>query len=391
MNKIKLKFGDVRRKRIKTPNQFVSHMLEHIAWRLGLEIELIWENANWRSLGRELGKEISKFPSFKKSAASIGMIDDGAAEVAIDRARKGLTFRSAKTVDLKWFLSSRCEQLSSGRPLVELLKGLSDGLGARVEINVCTFEDPHHTWEGIFRGIGITLGKLYPSPSRISFAQSLRSARAARKTAETTVTVDVELNSRRKNQISISVDPSISVRGIETLLAALANSAGFSLTVAFDARVLSSSHVVFEDIGLVLGQALLDLARRRMNAVGINGAGSNVERSSDLEKPVGVSLSIEGRKFLKIFSSNSDYTRIRRELLIGKNVTKQVRSEDLDDFLDGLAGGMRCSLLINVRKIQKPGDFWSKVFVGLGEALEESFRANPNRKGVIAGVKGTLA
>ena len=55
MNKIKLAFGNVTSKRIKTSNDFVSHMIEHIAWRLGCSIDLEWESEDWESLGRALG------------------------------------------------------------------------------------------------------------------------------------------------------------------------------------------------------------------------------------------------------------------------------------------------------------------------------------------------
>jgi len=58
MNLVQLKFGDVREKSITTSNQFVSHMIEHIAWRLGVQIKLVWENTNWRALGLALDKKL---------------------------------------------------------------------------------------------------------------------------------------------------------------------------------------------------------------------------------------------------------------------------------------------------------------------------------------------
>ncbi len=44
MQKIKLKYWNVKNKSIETKNDFVSHMIEHIAWRMGLEISLEWDN-----------------------------------------------------------------------------------------------------------------------------------------------------------------------------------------------------------------------------------------------------------------------------------------------------------------------------------------------------------
>ena len=86
-----------------------------------------------------------------------------------------------------------------------------------------------------------------------------------------------------------------------------------------------------------------------------------------------------------------DYGIIRQRLLIGQNIMGNLRSEDLDDFLDGLSGGMGCSLIINLKKLLKPEDFWVAVFAGAGEALREAFEPNPYRKGVPPGVKANLA
>src|SRR3989344_377143 len=103
MNSIKLQFGDVREKSIFTPNQFVSHMIEHIAWRLGVKAEVLWKDQNWESLGAKLGREIKKFTPKQKQGAAFGMIDDGSAEVIIDLVKKtGLKLKSVKNIDLNW-------------------------------------------------------------------------------------------------------------------------------------------------------------------------------------------------------------------------------------------------------------------------------------------------
>ena len=139
------------------PNQFVAHMTEHIAWRLGVEIELVWENSDWRGLGEALGQEIAKFPAQRSRSVALGMIDEGCAEISINTNRQRLKIDSLKNINLDWFLSSRCEQLTSGKPLIDLATGLAAGIGARNEVKICSFEDPHHTWEAVFRGVGIAL------------------------------------------------------------------------------------------------------------------------------------------------------------------------------------------------------------------------------------------
>jgi len=113
-------------------------------------------------LGSLLGTRIRSFTPRLQSAATLGMIDDGSAEVLIDLEKNDdLNISAGVNTDLEWFLSLRCEQLSTGRDLVELLTGLAKGLGAQILVKVCNFEDPHHTWEGVFRAVGTALSKIF--------------------------------------------------------------------------------------------------------------------------------------------------------------------------------------------------------------------------------------
>lgn len=148
-------------KRLDTSNDFVSHMVEHIAWRLGVGIDLHWRNDDWHGLGQMLGARIAALGLHRPSAATLGMIDDGAAEVLIDRtASAGLEFDTHPSLPRQAVIDVRTEQLRSGTPLLRVLEGLADGLSARIEVLLCTFEDPHHSWEGVFRATGICLARL---------------------------------------------------------------------------------------------------------------------------------------------------------------------------------------------------------------------------------------
>ena len=89
--------GGVTNKRLLTPNDFVSHMVEHIAWRLGCSIDLSWTNNDWRELGRALGSQIRQFPLLCTSASTIGMIDDGSAEIYVEDASPGSVSLSSST------------------------------------------------------------------------------------------------------------------------------------------------------------------------------------------------------------------------------------------------------------------------------------------------------
>lgn len=409
---LSLNFGDVKHKKIKTPNDFVSHMIEHIAWRLGVEIDLAWYNNDWTALGHLLGKKILEFPLQCSQGSALGMIDDGSAEVSLEiKGVPNLHLSAIENVNLEWFLSLRCEQISSGKPLVALLEGLVQGFQGALSIKVCGVEDPHHTWEGVFRSLGIVLNKLFTpqvpflpkkedyqvienvSQGELSvLAKSLYYSKIFRGTAESHVMVCVDFSQQLPNRFLFNVASSIEVSEFTHLLERLAQEGGFTMQVEFNATDLNSSHVVCEDTALVLGRALLEILTLRMLHWGVHGAGSSIAVRQDLEtQAIRVGISVEGRKFWKFVPFKASLEQVRREFMIGQSVYQKLRSEDLDDFLDGLAGGLACSIIIHMQELPNPHQGWQWIFENLGKALRETFSFNPYRKGVPPGVKATLS
>jgi imidazoleglycerol phosphate dehydratase HisB len=387
-------------------------MVEHIAWRMGCAVDLYFSNNDWKSLGRKVGETIRGFQPVRQKTAALGMIDDGSAEVLIDLdGRPGLRMESGALQQLDWFLALRCEQLRSGGPLVGFLEGLAIGLDASVLVRVCNVEDPHHAWEGVFRSIGIALSGIYSQRSEnispdakpiqerqesngdvIVAAKSANYAKIVRKTAESETTVEVDFTKSIANRFRYRVSKSIAVDRFSELLNSFSDAAGFTLDVDFNASVLSSSHVAIEDTALVLGRALKEILVLRMTQYGVNGAGSSILEPDDFfNQPVRVGVSVEGRKFWKLVPLNDSMENLRKNFIIGQTVCGQLFSEDLDDFLDGLAGGLGCGILVHFQEIVHPDEGWKMVFKNLGSALKMAFEHNPCRKGVPPGVKATLA
>ncbi len=413
----------VTTKSLITPNEFVSHMIEHIAWRLGCSVDVFWTNDDWNQLGRELGQSVAQSPRVRTSAGVLGMIDDGSCELALRASGAGgVRFRASRQVDLGWFLGLRCEQLSNGEPLVSLMQGLGAGCGVEFDVLVASAEDPHHTWEGIFRAVGIGLNKLTASlvsaeppddtlppasgesrtqrPSRTETIvergwhvahTSTTGASLCRETAESVVKVGVALGSPSVD-CQLMVSDSVNVTGIADLLREFALAGNMRLDVSFDATRLSSSHVVAEDIGLTLGRALRCIAIERMVAFGVQGAGSNVDSIDDLsEQAIRVGVSMEGRKFWKYVPFSQSYADFRKSFLVGHTLPNGLYTEDLDDFIDGFAGGLQGSVMIHAAPYLDPITGWPLVFRGLGAAMRELLTRNPDRKALAPGVKATLA
>jgi len=360
-------------------------------------------------------------PRLRDSAAALGMIDDGSAEVRLRvDPSGGARFSASAQLDLEWFLSVRCEQLAHGTPLVELLDALGKGAGLDIAVTIGSFEDPHHTWEGVYRAVGIALDRMCNPPvSEPAVGAGARAttgpagepagravergwqvesvsavgARLRRETAESVVTVEVSMAGEGEPGADVTIDvaDSVSVAGLAGLLTAYARAAGLRLSVDFRASRLSSSHVVTEDVGLALGRALRGIAVERMSELGIYGAGSNVRALDDVGQPVRVGLSMEGRKFWKYVPFGEDYASFRRSFLIGHTLCGDLFSEDLDDFVDGFAGGLQASVMIHVAPGVGAEAGWPRVFSSLGEATRELLSVNPYRKALAPGVKATLA
>jgi HAD superfamily hydrolase (TIGR01509 family) len=416
-NNLFLQLGKVTEKKINSPNEFLSHMVEHIAWRLGCRINLQWNNNDWYLLGKKTGEQISSFGLKNEVGIALGMIDDGSAEIIIEPSQEpDVEWGSPASVDLDWFFSLRCEQTFSGKPMQSLATGLAMGLQARISIMICSVEDPHHTWEGIYRGIGVALNRMYSLPfaaeildnchgnhdndscrdsennnSNIKISQpSCSFCRVERKTAESSVIITLDFN-ETGSDFNFQISPIVKAKGLEKLLTEMAEYAGCSIKVDFSAQALSSSHVLVEDIAIVLGRALKEILIRRMLNHGVNGGGSSIQNKADIdEQAIRVGLSVEGRKFLHITSFKDSVDTVRREFLVGHTVCNDIFSEDLDDFLSGLCEGFSCSLVLHIKELISPDDGWQLVFKNLGKAIKEVFSLNINRQGVPAGVKGTL-
>ncbi|MGH3833646.1 MAG: hypothetical protein ACRDRS_24955, partial [Pseudonocardiaceae bacterium] len=276
----------------------------------------------------------------------------------------------------------------------------------------------HHTWEGVFRGVGIALDKMFneqpvaPSPPRdeapakprpeteqqraVERGWTVRSvsewgASLERRTAESVVEASVRLGAPSV-RCAINVADSINVTGMAELLAEFAEGAGLRLDVTYEATRLSSSHVVTEDIGMTLGRALRYVAIERMSKFGIHGAGSSIkDPGDDAHQPIRVGVSMEGRKFWKYVPMSQDYGDFRKAFLVGHTLANGLYSEDLDDFVDGLAGGLESSIIMHIDDDADPVTGWPMLFRGLGEAMAGLLAVNPHRRSLAPGVKATLA
>lgn len=155
------------RAKIKTPITFLNHMIEHIAWRSGINIatsvelgELSLTHVVCEDLGIAFGKAVLEYVTrrtadgIKGYADAYGIIDEA-------RAHSLISFESRGYFDIE-YLSGKPNAEVEGmysEDLETFLLGFSQGASCTLQIVAEKGENGHHLWEAVFRSIGTALGE----------------------------------------------------------------------------------------------------------------------------------------------------------------------------------------------------------------------------------------
>ncbi|MBE7028032.1 MAG: hypothetical protein E7407_03230 [Ruminococcaceae bacterium] len=155
------------RSKINTPFPFFSHMIEHIAWRSGVNIEVSIEldkfflkHVVYEDLGITFGKAIREYIHRNKKNGvvgfgdAVGIIDEAKAEVAISFEERALfAFSSVE-------LPQETEDVYS-EDLKTFLDGVCQGGMCTLHMDIMKGENGHHIWEAAFRALGVALGRAF--------------------------------------------------------------------------------------------------------------------------------------------------------------------------------------------------------------------------------------
>lgn len=163
---VKLDFSPFRsdyRKYIRTPIIFLNHMLEHIAWRGGFNIEIEMELDEFtlthvicEDLGIALGKAIKQYVDTVDGCYgygdAIGIIDEAKAETA-------LSFESRAYFEIDYHGAELTEQVEGmdTQDLETFLEGFAQGAMCTLQIDLFRGHNGHHIWEAIYRSLGSAL------------------------------------------------------------------------------------------------------------------------------------------------------------------------------------------------------------------------------------------
>jgi imidazoleglycerol-phosphate dehydratase len=170
------------KERIKTPYDFFNHMLETLAWRVCLNVEV-----DAKSQGYELGHVICEDTGWAMGAGFLhlfqqrvgrGVQGSGSGFGVMDEAgcRCILGFEGRALCLINW--SIPVPEMVEGMPahhLVAFWEGLAQGGAMTLHLDILKGRDPHHTWEAAFRALGESLRTaLGPCPWRAGTTPGLK-------------------------------------------------------------------------------------------------------------------------------------------------------------------------------------------------------------------------
>ena len=193
-----------------------------------------------------------------------------------------------------------------------------------------------------------------------------RNAKRERKTAETTVSVSVELDGVGKTAIDTGVgffDHMLALFGRHSLIDLEINARG---------DLQTDAHHTVEDVGIVLGQALAEALGEKKGIARTGSAAVPMD-----EALAQVSIDIGGRPYL-VFNAT-----------LPKEDIGALPSETVGEFLQALAVNAAMNIHVNVPYGDNAHHVAEAIFKALARALRAAVAIDPREKG-IPSTKGTL-
>lgn len=165
---VELDFSPLRadyRKKINTTLPFLNHMIEHIAWRSGINIktevllsDFTLSHLIAEDLGIAFGKAIAEFI---KSNTDAGITGFGDARGMIDEAlaQTAISFESRAYFYIDYHGNTIADSVENmySEDLEAFLEGFAQGACCTMQIDLFRGHNGHHIWEAIFRSFGSCL------------------------------------------------------------------------------------------------------------------------------------------------------------------------------------------------------------------------------------------
>jgi len=154
------------RSKINTPMPFLNHMIEHIVWRAGVNIEVDVKLDKFdlthivcEDVGMTLGKAVAQYVAENRENGVYGF-GDGVGIIDEARAISAISFESRAlfVFDSEVEIPSETEGTYS-EDLSTFLDGFTQGANCTLHVEISKGENGHHIWEAAYRSVGIALGR----------------------------------------------------------------------------------------------------------------------------------------------------------------------------------------------------------------------------------------
>lgn len=159
---ITVRLNEIKEMELKndTSLPFLDHMLDTLAWRacLNIGVEVVTEESLRHPIAEDVGITLGiAILELYKLKLPAGVEGFGFAKGAIDEACAGVTIsiegRANSFIDGPEFVEV---EGISGYDLIAFLEGFSQGCTCTLQVEF-KGRDPHHSWEAVFRGLGLAL------------------------------------------------------------------------------------------------------------------------------------------------------------------------------------------------------------------------------------------
>lgn len=155
------------REYINTGITFLNHMIEHIAWRGGFNIEVnvkldkfVLTHVIAEDLGIALGKAVREYilstDGVQGYGDAVGIIDEAKAQCAVSFEE-----RAYCDIDFNGIGVGECVEGMNSEDLETFLEGFAQGAMCTLHVDLVKGHNGHHIWEAIYRAFGTALNRTF--------------------------------------------------------------------------------------------------------------------------------------------------------------------------------------------------------------------------------------
>lgn len=203
-----------------------------------------------------------------------------------------------------------------------------------------------------------------------------RKAKVARKTSETDITVELDIDGKGINDIKTPVP------FLDHMLTNMSRHGLIDLKVRAKGDIEVDYHHTVEDVGICLGEAVKKAAGDKK---GITRCGSSTVPMMDALSTVVIDMS--GRPFLK-FNASKDSSAVTHTIF-PPNIDKGIDIGLVQEFMTAFANSSGADLHVTLHYGNDLHHSIESIFKAFGRALREALGKDPRIKGVLS-TKGKL-